>query len=403
MLSFESISTNPLIRLTDANEDLKLFSYTECSETSPEEVKRCRGAVFDTGNNLISTSFPFSVEIADSETEKIQSLLAPIFNSCSFYHSYEGCLIRMFNYGGKWYISTTKKLDAFKSKWACRKSFGDLFIEAVDRAHHRHLLLKAIMKIPCPEEELALKTVTIEWLTSHLDKDKQYMFLLQNNMENRVMCQYKTPKVYHVATFGINQEPVSLETPLPIPFHQEEKFNSIEDLISFVRSSDPLLLQGIVVFAPGNVQYKILSSAYLETALLRNNEPSIKFRYLQLRMNLDQNKQFRDLYPEFEADFEEYENLIFDASTFIYNSYVNRYIKGLFVSVPQEEFGIMRQAHEWYQKDMKYNRINYSVIMNLLNKATPTILNRIIKHIKFGVEEKKTKPETKRLLEVNIA
>ena len=54
------------------------------------------------------------------------------FENTKFYNSYEGCLIRVFNHDDKWYISTHKKLDANHSRWASRKSYGELFHESVD-------------------------------------------------------------------------------------------------------------------------------------------------------------------------------------------------------------------------------------------------------------------------------
>ena len=385
MLSFENVSNNPLIRQTDTDEKLKVFSYLECNESSDDLLKQCRGAIFDKDNNLLYTSFPYTTEIDVHDTEYIAELLNPIFDKCKVYKAYEGCLIRVFFYENKWYIATTRKLDAFKSKWAAKETFGTLFVEAL----RREMEVQGITDID-----------TLDWLFGQLEKDKQYMFLLQNSYDNRIVCTYLEPKVYHVGTIQ-GQNLVSLSSPLAIPFHQEIKCNDVSDLLTAVTNSCYSKLQGVVVFGPNNKQYKILNSTYAKYLSIRNNEPSVKFRYLQIRSNKEEVEVLKELYPEFRKDFDEYDDLIAQAAKSIHNSYVKRYIRGEFISVPQEEFAVMREAHEWHKKNIRYNRVNYDVILTFLNKGTPTNINRIIKHIKFGTTEKAQKiQEARRLLKV---
>jgi hypothetical protein len=385
MLSFENVSNNPLIRQTDTDEKLKVFSYLECNESSDDVLKQSRGAIFDKDNNLLYTSFPYTTEIDVHDTEYIAELLNPIFDKCKVYKAYEGCLIRVFFYENKWYIATTRKLDAFKSKWAAKETFGTLFVEAL----RREMEVQGITDID-----------TLDWLFGQLEKDKQYMFLLQNSYDNRIVCTYLEPKVYHVGTIQ-GQNLVSLSSPLAIPFHEEIKCNDVSDLLTAVTNSCYSKLQGVVVFGPDNKQYKILNSTYAKYLSIRNNEPSVKFRYLQIRSNKEEVEVLKELYPEFRKDFDEYDDLIAQAAKSIHNSYVKRYIRGEFISVPQEEFAVMREAHEWHKKNIRYNRVNYDVILTFLNKGTPTNINRIIKHIKFGTTEKAQKiQEARRLLKV---
>lgn len=383
MLSLEFVLNNPLVRLTDSNEKLKVYSYNECNESSEELLQKCRGAIFNE-EKLLFTSFPYTIEITGNESSVVNHYIGSIFDKCKFYRAYEGCLIRVFFHEDKWYVATTRKLDAFKSKWAAKETFGTLFVEALKREI----------------DSQGIETdAPLEYLFTQLQSDKQYMFLLQNNLENRIVCEYEIPKVYHVGTF-IGQDLVTLDKPLFIPFHEELSFDTIEHLVNFCNDKiNYKLLQGVVVFGPDNKQYKIYNPSYARRLAIRNNEPSIKFRYLQVRLNKEDTLLIKEMYPEFIKDFEEYEALVQQAAKSIHNSYVKRYIKGEFVSVPQEEFAVMRDAHDWHKKNMRYNRVTYDVILVFLNKGTPTNLNRIIKHIKFGTTEKAQKvQEARRLL-----
>ena len=55
----------------------------------------------------------------------------------------------------------------------------------------------------------------------------------------------------------------------------------------------------------------ILSPAYQEFFHVRGNEPSIKFRYLQVRMNKSQCDMLSYLYPKYTESFGEYENILY--------------------------------------------------------------------------------------------
>ena len=47
------------------------------------------------------------------------------------YDAYEGCLLRLFNFNNKWFLSTHKKINAFRSKWSSKDSFGLMFQNAL--------------------------------------------------------------------------------------------------------------------------------------------------------------------------------------------------------------------------------------------------------------------------------
>ena len=79
--------------------------------------------------------------------------------------------------------------------------------------------------------------------------------------------------------------------------------------------------QGVIIFAPNNKQYKILNKDYLKFFSVRGNEPSIKYRYLQVRMNSHLINIFLDLYPNMIEKFEDYENVIYSIAQNIYKSY----------------------------------------------------------------------------------
>ena len=218
---------------------------------------------------------------------------------------------------------------------------------------------------------------------SVLDKTKQYMFLLLNNSENRIVCaEPQKPTIYHVGTF-VNGK-LSFDENVYISYPEKLEFDTINDIYEYVHKINYYDLQGVIIFAPNNKQYKIFNNMYYDYFNARGNEPSIKFRYLQVRMDKNSNRMLHELYPHMKKDFDEYENFIFEASRNIYNAYVDRFIKKLYVTVPVEEFNTMKEAHKWYLEDKTSHKITYEKIIDLLNLQSPTNLNRIIKRLKLS-------------------
>ena len=86
--------------------------------------------------------------------------------------------------------------------------------------------------------------------------------------------------------------------------------------------------------------------------------------------------------------FDEYENNIFDIGRNIYKSYVDRFIKKQYVTVPREEFTVIRECHSWHLDDRTNNRISLDKIINVLNQQSPTHLNHMIKRFNLEIRQK---------------
>lgn len=375
--NIEALGTNMRLVDSDPETGLDLFCYVSCKKNDSELLKQCRGVIFD-GNNLVLKSFPYTIEYTENDNEEILKNIN--LSECMVYDSYEGSIIKMFYYKNKWFVSTNRKLDAFRSKWSSKESFGFFFNKALEYQFEVNEKLR---------ENVSYNKDTdnpIQALTSILDTNKQYMFLLLNNQENRIVCDEPiTPTIYHVGTF-INGN-LSVDEDIYIPYPTLHNFNTLKEIYEYVDTLDYKVKQGVHIFAPNNVQYKILNLDYQELYSARGNEPSINYRYLQVRMDSKKNDMLRFLYKQNIQSFDDYENILYDVSNNIYDGYVKRFIKKQFVTLPAEEFKVMSLAHEWHQSDRTNNRINHNKIIEILNEQSPTNLNRIIRRIKL---ERKT-------------
>lgn len=398
--NIESLGSN--IRLVDSDEEkgLDLFCYISCKIDDPEIVKQCRGVVFDKEGNIVLKSFPYTIEYTEENKEEISKDIN--LSECLVYDAYEGAIIKMFYYQNKWFVSTNRKLDAYRSKWASKESFGFFFQEALEYEFQNNERIKEVVSFN-PETDNVIELFG----EKILDKTKQYMFLVLNNSENRIVCDKADhPTLYHVGTY-INGE-LSMDEDIMVPYPRKHNFEDIQQLYNYVYDVNYTKIQGVIVFAPNNVQYKILNVDYKDLYTARGNEPSINFRYLQTRMDKRTNDMLRYLYPSRIPNFEDYENILYRVSKTIYDAYIQRFIKKQFVTLPREEYTVMSQAHDWHQIDREANRITLNKVVELLNNQPATNLNRIIRRIKLeekkivdGVERTKTPYVKKQLLPRN--
>ena len=374
--SRENILNQPSVKLVDSDpsNNLDLFCYINCKRTDSEFLRQCRGLVYHK-DDLILKTFPYTMEYIDSENDEVVKEL-PDLKDCLFFESHEGCIIKVFNFNNKWYVATNRKLDAYKSSWASKESFGSLFNKALK--YHFENCSKPYTGDSVMDHFLSL-----------LDETKQYMFLLLNNSENRIVCDAPDhPTVFHVGTYEDGE--LNMNDEISIPYPKKLEFSSLENIYDYVENNiDYKKLQGVIIFAPNNKQVKILNNDYKELYDSRGNEPSINFRYLQIRNNKSQLEMLQFLYPDRIKDFENYEDMIKTTVNNIYDSYVRRFIKKEYVTLSPEEYRVMSEAHSWHQQDRKLNRISLAKIAEILNTQEPTKLNRIIRRIKM---EKAGKP-----------
>ena len=361
------------VHLVDTDEENKLdmFCYVKCNETDNDLLKQCRGVVFN-GTDLVMKAFPYTNEYNHNEYKEVSTVLGN-FNDWSFYEAHEGALVRMFNFNGKWFVSTHRKLNAFRSKWASRESFGTSFKNGLTAAMETNPEFKASL----PEGDNIL-----DRFQSTLDVTKQYMFLIRNTKDNRIVCSAPPdPTVYHVGTFVNGVLLMTEDVHLPKP--ERVKVLDINELLSFVDRISYKDYQGVIGFTSDNRQIKILHKDYQDLFRARGNEPSIKFRYLQVRMNRKFVNMLYHLYPEMTETFDEYENTLYDISRSIYRAYVQRFIKKRYVTVPREEFAIIRECHTWHLTNRTENRISINDMIRVLNQQSPTHLNHMIRRFKL--------------------
>jgi len=184
--------------------------------------------------------------------------------------------------------------------------------------------------------------------------------------------------VFHVGTFDKGQ--LDLEDSIELPKPAKFKFESMDELLEHVASMDAFSSQGIILVNQER-QLKITIPLYKRLYALRDNEPSIKFQYLKIRMDgYGKLRDFSKLYAEHQETFDLYENTLYDIALGVYSAYVKRFIHKKFIQIPPGEYFIMKKCHAWHLQDRKNNVISFNRVMEEINLLEPYKLNRLIKN-----------------------
>jgi hypothetical protein len=384
------------IRLVDSDSSngenpYDLYCYVKCSDNEDPVVKNCRGAILSDGKLVLQT-FGFTPELTPDQTEKIHALL-PSIEGTRVFESHEGSLLRIACINKKWYIFTHRKLDAHRSKWASRESFGDLFEASLRAEYEENDDLKQKLDTVANEGE---DPATLSNFYKVLNPENCYCFLVRNTIENRIVCQPPSrPTLYHVGTFlnrGVDGQ-FSLDEHVGIPHPKEYTYSSVDEIIEAAKEVDEDELQGLIAFN-GTHHVKLITQAYSKLFSIRGNEPSIKYRYLQIRMDSEKVDLLYQLYPRYTDTFEDYENKLYAIAKSIYSAYVSRFIKKQYITVPREEYQVMRSCHSWHLEDRSKNRISQRKVVEKLNAQSPTNLNKMIRHYTLQQEEEKEKTKS---------
>ena len=358
---------------SDNKNNLSMFCYIKCNDDDNDLVKNCRGVVFS-DDNLVMKAFPYTPEFVNKDLEKINATIDN-FSDWNFFEAHEGTLLRVFCFNDVWFVSTHRKLDAFRSKWASKTSFGVSFVQSLLSEEETNKNFKK--SLPIEGNDI------LERFYTTLDKKYQYMFLVRSTSNNRIVCNAPDrPTLYHVGTFVDNVLQFDIDINIPTP--TKLKITNIDELVRYVKSVSYKKLQGVIGMTSDNRHIKVMNDDYKELFWVRGNEPSIKFRYLQVR-----NKERKlinmllYLYPEMRKTFDEYENILYDIARSIYRAYVQRFIKKRYVTVPKEEFVVIRECHSWHLDNRMTNRISLNKVVDVLNTQTPTSLNHMIRRFKM--------------------
>ena len=341
---------------------VSLYHYRQCDDSSDELLKQFRGIVFASpvsssdDAKLIMRGFPYTPElVVDNTNPNLLSETERLFPKSRFFDSYEGTILRVFFYK-KWFVSTHKKLDASASRWGSNESFEDIFRQAVDKTGQ-------------------IDGYNYDTFFNRLDNTRQYMFLLRNTKNNRIVSKSPVdkPLFYHVGTYINNQFIVDDDIGIVRP--SEQTFENAHQLLTAVANMDPFSCQGI--FGCGeNGFFKLINGSYSTLSKVRGNEPNLIKRYLDVRKSQEEFSAFSYLYMDSQELFTNVEKDLNKVARNIHMVYMKRFISKQYAVVDPSRYGILKKCHSLYLQNRE--PITLEIVWQMLNNESPTTLYRIL-------------------------
>jgi len=332
------------------------------------------------GVKTICKTFPYTEELLVSDGEKIKSKLEQ--GKWKYYPSYEGTIIRVVydkEYNAQ-LVSTHKKVDAFQSRWGCEESFGFLFKRSIEEFYKNNN----------NEIDGCIENIFQTFLSS-LPKTHHHTFLLCSNLDNKTVAN-RDNEVFYVGSFDIETNEYCgvvydvsdkcqffCKTIAEIDWF-EQPIDKVEAILDFVEKTNPLNMQGVLAVRQDKFEmFKIVNDTYQSLAQLRNNNPNLTMRYLELyktssHLLNDFLYFFDNKYNEFQTIGEMYDDMV----RYIFNIAVLRYEKGQYVRTTS----FFHNYVKIFEDRAKTEGLTYEYVFEKLGeKPTDTVYNLMTSYV----------------------
>jgi len=335
--------------IVDQNEVLDCFHFDDCNLESSDYIKQFRGIVKTKTGDIVCKTFDFTPEINQNEIDIINQHSDFLTNpKTRCFISYEATLLRVFYHGDKWYLTTCRKLDAFKSRWGLGESFGDLFIEEI-----RKIVSDDVHKIYQETNPYSPSDVILQsWANETLNKENVYCFLIRTYVDNRIVCSgFEKANLFCIGWFNCGRFHFNNDKKIGTPV-EEVNFSevSIDGILQKVTNLDYTKEQGLIFINEEGKCFKILINEYDRLNKLRGNQSNILLRYIELQQegDLSRIKDFVQLYEDKRSIFIEFQDSIDDICLNIFRKYRNRFVRKMVSIAPPEQYYIIRELHEQF-------------------------------------------------------
>lgn len=231
------------------------------------------------------------------------------------YYSYEVTLIRVFCHDGCWHTATTRKIDAFSSRWGGQQSFGQIFADTIE----------------------SITGEDLETFYRTLNQDTRYFFTIPTRDSGRIgtMVDPVKPVLFLVAheekgtgkvnlSCGEMENASNIWTLLP-QLKLTQKAN-VKRIMDEYEADSPMTPTGIMICESDKFT-RVVHPEYWRIYKLRANEPNVTFRYMDLLRSDMASDEDRALFIKQHAAVLEYIcGKIFDIITFLHSTYLARYV-----------------------------------------------------------------------------
>lgn len=366
--NLEILKLNKIESRTSNNSSYKVVRYDKnfLSCDLIPSYGLCRSVIINSKNKVVGFAPPKSISSEQFIQKYSENTPGVVFEQFV-----EGTMINVFwddsiGLEGGWEISTRNTVGAtssfYKSKQS--KTFRDMFLEAAS------------------ENKMDF---------SILDKKYSYSFVVQHP-ENRIVVPFKSPQLYLVAVYSINndndiitvdahdsQQFKEFFSTTSVKFPHYYTFHTYSDLIENSASMNTRYdIVGVVLHNKlTGERSKIRNPVYEQVRNLRGNQPKLQYQYLSLRKEARVG-EFLKFYPESKKEFSGFRDQVHLFTNTLFSNYVSCYIKK---EKPLKEFSTqyrthMFNIHQTFINELREKKhfVTNTVVQKYVNDLHPSLL-----------------------------
>lgn len=335
--TFEEIKNNCEFAIKE-NGNLYMLSFNEKNDLNDDLVREVNGIILEKDTNKL-VHYAFSKAYDGLSKEDGEDPYLKTLDKFRVEHLVEGTLIKVFYYDDEWRIGTSRNIDAVYSHWGSDRSFKELFLETCKK----------------PEVNIDIES---------LDKSFCYSYILQHP-EITIGYDIIISDVIPLNKVNLDTlEVVNLMDGFSHDLSKEEVLNQV------------CYDKNFMVITDDNKRIKILSHSYRDVKELLNNNPSIKWAYLEA-VQSNRQQEFRNFFPSKAEIFDYVDDTIYDTVEVIHNLYILKFIKHENeLVVPKRLYKTLGQLHGRYKKtrERTTREIIYDHLLGLNTKALYWVL-----------------------------
>ena len=299
-------------------------------------INECRGIILEKDTNkVVCYTLPKinKVNIMDEEIiNKINNSIKDNseiennfdWNTIKVEESIDGSHIRLYYYGDKWCISTTRMVDASKSRWGNRKSYYEMFMDAYNNIKND------------------------KFNFDNLDKEYCYGFVLQHP-DNEIVVEYNRASLVHVVTRSLKSNNYLEEVDMDIGCVKPNKFDidSYTRLLKICYLEEEFETEGYIIKDKLNNRYKIKSKNYISYKELKGNYNDELFHFFILRKD-SRVQEYLYKFPKNLNRYNLFETYFRKMIKSIHTEYLNKYVFKITTDVTKNFYPTIRTLHNTY-------------------------------------------------------
>ena len=363
------------------------YFIADCKEDGVDQENLIdRGVIYrktnDNSVKMICRTFPYTEEFFTTDEEKIKERVQQ--GEWKYYPSYEGTIIRVV-YDSEFnvqLVSTHKKIDAFQSRWGSEESFGQLFKNSIEEYYKNNKNV----------DDVLMENIWQQFLSS-LPKTHHHTFLLCSNLDTKTVAN-RDNEVFYVGSFDAKTNEyngllsdvadkcqIFCKAITEIDWF-EQPSDKVEAILEYIEKINPLNQQGVLAVRQDKFEmFKIMNDVYSSLAQLRNNNPNLTMRYLELYKSSSHLLNdfiyfFDNKYHEFQTTGEMYDDTI----KYIYNVASARYENGHYVKTTPFFHNFIKT----FESRAKTEGLTYEYVFQKMGEqTTETLYNLIHAYVKL--------------------